>query len=220
MMGLQLVRVVDEGGDSWVRLELSDGLPTPVANALRRAIINEVPTMAVEEVLVIENSSAMPNEILAHRISLIPFVSDIDNYSLPEECTCGSKLGCERCVVRFVLRAAADTDTVTVYSRDISPEKPDIKVAPVSGDFPIITLAPGQRVELELYVRLGKGRKHAKWQSGIATLYEENGRRYLYVESFGFLPARRMVKEAVKIINQQVKELEQKLEEVMKNAEE
>ena len=162
---MPLVKVVEDGGDNWIRLELSDELPTPVANALRRAIINEIPTMAVEEVLVIENSSAMPNEILAHRISLIPFISDIDNYNLPEECTCGSKLGCEKCVVRFVLRAEAGEETVTVYSRDMAPEKPDTKVAPISGDFPIVTLAPGQRVELELYVRLGKGRKHAKWQS-------------------------------------------------------
>ena len=215
---MPLVRVVEDGGDKWVRLEISRDVPTPVANALRRAVINEVPTMAVEEVLVIENSSAMPNEILAHRISLIPFTADIDNYNLPEECTCGSKLGCEKCVVRYVLRAEAGEETITVYSRDMQPENPDTKVAPISGDFPIVTLAPGQRIELELYIRVGKGRKHAKWQSGIATLYEEDNRQYLYVESFGFLPAKRIVKEAVKIVNQKISEFEQQFEEVIKRA--
>ena len=217
---MSVVRVVEEGGEDWVRLELSSSIPNSLANALRRAVINEVPTMAVEEVLIIENSSAMPNEILAHRISLIPFKSDIDNYNLPEECGCGSKLGCEKCVVRYVLRVEAGDDTITVYSRDMVPEDPNTKVAPVSGDFPIVMLAPNQRVELELYIRVGKGRKHAKWQSGVATLYEEDGRKYLYVESFGFLPARRMVKEALKIVKNKIENMERKFEEVFKGAEE
>jgi len=217
---LEGLKIIEDGGDDWIRLEVSNEIPTSLANAIRRAVINEVPTMTVEEVLVIENSSAMPNEILAHRISLIPFVSDIDNYKMPEECTCGSKLGCEKCVVRHVLRVEAKDEIITVYSRDITPEKPDTKVVPISGDFPIVMLAPGQRIELELYVRIGKGRKHSKWQSGIATLYEENGKRYIYVESFGFLPAKRIVKEAVKIIEDKVNELAQKLEEVFRRAEE
>ncbi|GBC69973.1 DNA-directed RNA polymerase subunit alpha [archaeon HR01] len=210
------LKMVESDAES-IRLEL-EGVPTSLGNAIRRAVINEVPCMAVEEVLVIENTSPLPNEILAHRISLIPFISDIDSYNFPEECSCNSRLGCDRCVVRYVLRAEAGETPVTVYSRDLIPEKPNTKVVPVNGDIPIVILPPGERVEMELYVRVGRGMKHAKWQAGLASLYEEDGRQYLYVESFGFLPVKRMLLEAVKIVRRRVAELGERLDEAVANA--
>jgi len=216
MLGVHYqIRIAGEG-DNWLRLELVD-VPLSMGNAIRRFIINEVPTMAVEEVLVIENTSHLTNEVLTHRISLIPFTTDLDNYVLPEKCDCGSKLGCERCSVRFSLRASATKEVLTVYSADLVRESGSERVAPMSGDFQIVKLAPGQSVELELYVRLGKGKKHAKWQSGIATLYEEDGKRILYVESFGHLPPRRMLLEAVKLFEESVTELGGSLEKVVKD---
>ncbi|MEM4280674.1 MAG: DNA-directed RNA polymerase subunit D [Candidatus Caldarchaeum sp.] len=207
------MKIVAETSES-ITIEVSE-IPHHLANAIRRTIIKEVPTMAVEEVLIIENTSNMPNELLAHRLSLIPFITDLDNYRLPEECDCQSKLGCERCVVRFTLRAEASETPITLYSRDITPEKREGVVAPFNGDIPIVSLATGQRVELELYVRLGKGRKHSKWTPGIATLYEENGKKYMYVESYGFLPPRRIVEEAKKIIRVKVAMLEKAFKEVV-----
>ncbi|MDW8084483.1 MAG: DNA-directed RNA polymerase subunit D [Candidatus Caldarchaeum sp.] len=209
------MKIVSEDVES-ITLDVTD-VPQPLVNAIRRMIIREVPTMAVEEVLIIENSSVMTNEVLAHRISLIPFITDLDNFNVAEECNCQSRLGCEKCVVRFVLRAEAVNEPITVYSRDIQPEKHGLVVAPFNGDIPVVALAPGQKIELELYVRLGRGKKHTKWQSGIATLYEENGRRYLYVESFGFLPPRRMVLEAAKIVKTRVHEMAQGLKELMRH---
>ncbi|MEM4297629.1 MAG: DNA-directed RNA polymerase subunit D [Nitrososphaerota archaeon] len=211
------LRIVESSDDQSLRVDVTE-IPLSIANAVRRAVINDVPTMAVEEVLVIENTSPLPNEILAHRISLIPFVSDIDNYNAPEACTCNSMLGCEKCVVRYVLRAEAGDTPLTVYSRDMIPERSGTMVAPVNGDVPIVMLPPGERIELELYVRVGRGGKHAKWQSGLATLYEEDGRRYLYLESFGFLPARRMFREALKIIKWRLEEFGGSLEMVTTNA--
>jgi len=146
------------------------GVPQAVANFVRRSIIREVPTMAVEEGLVIDNSSSMADEMLLHRISLIPFVSDIDHYVAPEDCTCGSSLGCEKCVVRYTLKKEAAEGPVTVYSGDLVPEDPSTRVKPATSKIPIIKLAHGQRLSLELYVRVGSGKKHAKWQSGIATV--------------------------------------------------
>ncbi|MEM2069718.1 MAG: DNA-directed RNA polymerase subunit D [Nitrososphaerota archaeon] len=206
------LNIVEEDEKS-IKVEL-EGLPLAVANTLRRFVINEVPTMAIEEILIIENTSAMPNEVLAHRLSLIPFISDIDRYVAPEECDCGSKLGCEKCVVRYVVRAEAVDEPVTVYSKDIIPEDPSITVKPVSPKIPIVKLAPNQRIEIELYVRVGKGRKHAKWQAAISSLYEkdgEPGKRILFIESIGSLPPRRILKEAVNIFKKKVQELNEKI---------
>ncbi|MEM4573431.1 MAG: DNA-directed RNA polymerase subunit D [Candidatus Caldarchaeum sp.] len=208
------LKIVKEDADS-ITLDVTD-LPQPYANALRRVIMREVPVMAVEEVLIIENSSVMTNEVLSHRISFIPFITDLDNYNVAEECACKSRLGCEKCVVRFVLRAEAITEPVTVYSRDIKPEKHGSIVVPFSGDIPVVALAPGQKVELELYVRLGRGKRHSKWQSGIATLYEEDNKRFLYVESFGFLPPRRMILEAAKTVKTRLLQIDSSLKELMK----
>ncbi|MEM1976749.1 MAG: DNA-directed RNA polymerase subunit D [Nitrososphaerota archaeon] len=210
------VKLLEEDEKS-VKLLLS-GVPLAVANAIRRMAINEVPTMAIEEVLIIENSSSMPNDVLVHRISLIPFTSDIDRYVPPEECGCGKRLGCERCAVRFVLRAEAKDEPITVYSGDIVPEE-ETSVKPVSPRIPIVKLGPGQKIELELYVRVGRGSKHAKWQAAIATLYEpEDGgkdERILYVESIGFLPPKRILVEAAKALEKKVLELESLFQEAI-----
>src|SRR6266567_3426316 len=78
-----------------IRFVLSDVSPA-FANALRRIILAEVPVMAIEDVMILENSSVMYDEILAHRLGLIPITTD-QSYNLPEECTCKSELGCEKC---------------------------------------------------------------------------------------------------------------------------
>jgi DNA-directed RNA polymerase II subunit RPB3 len=60
-----------------------------VANALRRIIISEVPTMAIETVIIAENTSALHDEFLAHRCGLIPLVSvDIDKFKTVQQCDC------------------------------------------------------------------------------------------------------------------------------------
>jgi DNA-directed RNA polymerase subunit D len=138
------------------------GVNVPLVNALRRIMLTEVPTMAIDEVVILENSSILHDEILAHRMGLIPLKTDLDSYNLPEECKCESELGCNLCRSNLTLEAEATDKTTTVYSGDLKSENPDI--TPVSGKIPIVKLAPEQRVNLEAYARLGKGKNHAKWQ--------------------------------------------------------
>ena len=54
------------------------------ANALRRIIIEEVPTMAIEEVEFRKNNSILYDEIIAHRMGLITLKTDLKSYNLPE----------------------------------------------------------------------------------------------------------------------------------------
>ncbi|MEM4243952.1 MAG: DNA-directed RNA polymerase subunit D [Candidatus Bathyarchaeia archaeon] len=133
-----------------------------LVNALRRIALAEVPSMAIDEVVIIENSSILQDEIIAHRLGLTPLKTDLDSYNLPGECECQSEFGCSLCRVTFTLDAEASEGTRTVYSGELVSENPEI--VPVSDKIPIIKLAKGQKLKLEAYARLGKGKNHAKWQ--------------------------------------------------------
>jgi DNA-directed RNA polymerase subunit D len=139
------------------------GVDVPFINALRRTVIAEVPCMAIDEVVIIENSSVLQDEVIAHRLGLIPLKTDLDSYNLPETCECKSEFGCNLCRVSLALDTEAKEGTRTVYSNELVSENPNI--APVSDKIPIIKLAKGQKLRLEAYARLGKGKVHAKWQS-------------------------------------------------------
>jgi len=154
------VRIADKT-DFTARL-IIEGADVPFANSLRRIMLTEVPSMAIDEIVVLENSSILHDEILAHRLGLVPLRTDLDSYNLPEECPCKSEFGCNLCRVTLTLDVEATDSVRTVYSSDLIPSNPDIK--PVSGKIPIVKLAPTQRMRLEAYAQLGKGKDHAKWQ--------------------------------------------------------
>src|SRR5438876_11580657 len=92
-----------------LRFVLSDVSPA-FANALRRIMISEIPVMALDDVMILENNSVMYDEILAHRLGLVP-VTTAGSYNLPEACTCKSQLGCETCRSSLSLQIEASEPT-------------------------------------------------------------------------------------------------------------
>ena len=56
------------------------GLEPPIVNALRRILLSEIPTMAIETVNIYQNTSVMPDEVLAHRLGLIPILADAEDF--------------------------------------------------------------------------------------------------------------------------------------------
>lgn len=162
------VRVVDKT-DFTLGL-IIQGTNVAFLNTLRRIMLTEVPSMAVDEVMVIENSSVLPDEVLAHRLGFIPLKTDLETYNLPEECPCKSELGCNLCRVSLALDVEATESVRTIYSGDLVTENPDIR--PVKDNIPIVKLAPDQKIKLEAYARLGKGKTHAKWQPVSVCTYK------------------------------------------------
>ncbi len=161
------VKILEEK-DNTLRFLLK-GTGHAYANALRRAMMAEVPVMAIEDVIIIENTSVLYDEVIAHRLGLVPIKTDLDAYVLPEECDCKSELGCSKCRASFTLEAEAVDEPVMVYSSALQAEG-DAK--PVSGGIPIVKLAPMQKLKIEAYARLGRGLEHAKWQPTSACAYK------------------------------------------------
>lgn len=183
-----------DGNVMSVRLK---GVPLQYANAIRRICLNGVPVFAVDTVDIIENTSVLADEGLAHRLGLVPLRTDLERYAEPSKCSCGTQEGCSNCRVRFVLDSGDTEQTRTVLSGEIKSEDPDI--VPISADVPIIELAPGQKVKAEAYARLGRGSDHAKWNAAnVATLTDGKGEeKILTVETTGALDPEGLVKAAV-----------------------
>ena len=131
------------------------------ANAIRRCSIEEVPTMAIEEVEIRKNSSVLYDEMLAHRLGLVPLTTDLKSYVLPEKCKCEGE-GCARCRLTMTLKASGPG---TVYASEIKTKDP--KVKPIHPETPIVKLLKGQKIEIEAYASLGRGKEHMKWSPGL-----------------------------------------------------
>jgi DNA-directed RNA polymerase subunit D len=200
------VKTLEDSGSS-VTLQL-EGVDRSYANAVRRFCISEVPSMAIDDVVILENSSVLYDEILAHRLGMVPIKTDLDRYNLPDECDCGNPLGCHKCRVLFVLDAKGKEKVSTVTSGDLVSE--DREVRPVSETIPLVKLAFGQSVKLEAYARLGRGKEHAKWQPctvAVLTDGKTEGTFNLMVESAGGLPARKIVLKAIELLEKKLKEI-------------
>lgn len=149
---------------------LLEGVDAAFANALRRTMMSEVPIMAIEDIFYFDNTSLIPDEVLAHRIGLVPLTTDLEDYLLPEDCDCESELGCPKCRVILTLDVQAEDDTITVYSGEMESEDPNI--VPASKNIPLAKLAPNQAIRFEAYAQLGKGKEHAKWSPVSMCVYQ------------------------------------------------
>jgi len=206
------VNIIEES-NSRIVVRLS-GYPIQYVNALRRIAMVEVPVMALDDIIIYNNSSVMHDEILAHRLGLIPLTTPYKKYNLPDACECKSKLGCPKCRVTIYLDVTADTKSRTVYSGDLVSE--DESVKPVSDSIPIVILAKDQSIKLEAYARLGKGRVHAKWQPttiAVSRYVDASKDEYiLELESVGSLSARNILISAVDILEEKISRLGERLD--------
>ena len=183
-----------------------NNVPRQYINAIRRTSISEVPTLAIDDVVILENSSVMHDEAIAHRLGLIPLLTNLDRFVMPHECDCKSTLGCSKCRVLLVLDSEANEKTKVVMSGELVSE--DELIKPVSKDIPIITLAPGQKLKFEAYARLGIGRDHAKWQPTSAAIVKDGkdeNESILVIETNKALTAEETLMAAIDKINSKIK---------------
>ena len=207
MDGLNSIKILERDNNHIV-IEFDD-IPRQYVNALRRLSISQVPTFAIDDVVILENSSVMHDEAIAHRLGLIPLRTDLERFVMPHLCECKSTLGCSKCRVLLVLDAESQDKTKVITSAELISE--DEAVKPVNNEIPIVSLAPAQKLKFEAYARLGTGKNHAKWQpTSVAVVKDGKGEddSILVIESNGSLTPQAIVLEAAKILGSKINEFD------------
>jgi DNA-directed RNA polymerase II subunit RPB3 len=165
------------------------------ANALRRVMIAEVPTMAFEDLEFLQNTSTLPDEFIAHRIGLCPLVSEqADKFLFRQECDCSG--GCPKCEVVYYISVRNETENPQVVTTDdlilweaeehednphfrtfldaartVKPVRPP--AVPGGDPVPIVIakLGPGQVIQATCKAQKNYGREHAKWSPCCCSSY-------------------------------------------------
>lgn len=164
-------------------------------NSIRRIMISELPKLAVDDVVIYDNTSPLFDEIIAHRLGFIPIPTDLSLLVFKEDCTCKGK-GCPSCTVRYTL---SKEGAGMILSGDLQPEEKSWAIT--ENKIPIVELFNDQRIILEIEAVLGRGRDHAKWQP-----VQSPGYRFIPTISFD--------KKRVKEVQEFIKELPKGLVEL------
>ena len=161
------------------------GIDPTVVNTLRRIMIAEVPTMAIETVIINQNTSIIPDEVLAHRLGLIPILADANDFEEKKENDDFN----EKNSIKFIMKVKCEKNkngkiiNEQIFSRDLILEplgeqknkfydekNKKYKIGLVHDDIYLNKLTPGMEIDLVCYCTKGIGRTHAKW-SPVCTAY-------------------------------------------------
>ena len=158
------------------------GIDASIANAFRRILISEVPTMALEAVYLYTNTSLIQDEVLCHRLGLIPILADPTQFSFKEEA--GGE-GNDQNTVIFKMTADCTRDrNGDVQGAEVKSGQlewvpvgaqgerfeGDGAIRPVHDDILVAKLRPGQSIRLEAHCVKGIGQDHAKF-SPVSTAF-------------------------------------------------
>ena len=178
-----------EETDRVLKLLLKDSDRATV-NAFRRTLITDVPKMAITKVRFelgtvrdsatgehFESTNALPDEVIAHRLAMVPIPTFLDEFVFQDECPNCSALpdderGCPLCQIAYTLSARGTADGRVIKAGDMNvlgDEK--LQVPQQAREIPITKLYAGQYLEFYAFASLGRGRDHAKWQAVVAPTF-------------------------------------------------
>ncbi|MCJ1478448.1 DNA-directed RNA polymerase core subunit rpc40 [Lambiella insularis] len=170
------------------------GIDASIANAFRRILLSEIPTLAAEHVFVHNNTSIVQDEVLSHRLGLVPLTGSTAGLKwLRFDKDRVSKVATDWDTVILLLRIECtknkgakpgEDDPLKLYhnahvyarhlqwtpvgrQKDMFPE-PDGIIRPTNPDILLAKLRPGQAIDLEIHCVMGLGADHAKF-SPVAT---------------------------------------------------
>ena len=148
-------------------------------NTMRRVLVANVPKMAIEDVEFhlgpirdntgkeFESISPLFDEIIAHRLGLIPIPTELSLYNFRDECDCKGE-GCPNCTIMYTLNKKGPC---MVYSGDLEPLG-DAKFRIQEDLIPLVKLGENQALLIYATAELGTSKKHAKWQPTTGVGYK------------------------------------------------
>ncbi|KAI6652577.1 DNA-directed RNA polymerases I and III subunit RPAC1 isoform X1 [Oopsacas minuta] len=165
------------------------GVDASIANAYRRIMLAEVPIMAIEKVYMMNNTSVMPDDVLAHRMGLIPIKADPRLFNFPAYNEKNQLIVDSNSVLEFELSIKCSHNKAASVGATLPEEKyknsnvytRHMKWVPIGDqaqllgevktcqdDILIMKLRPGQEIKMKLHCVKGVGKDHAKF-SPVAT---------------------------------------------------
>ncbi|MFA6804647.1 MAG: DNA-directed RNA polymerase subunit D [Candidatus Methanomethylophilaceae archaeon] len=172
-MDIEVLEMAERNG----KFILKNSSPA-MANALRRTMLSDIPKMAIDKVefhlgpIMVDDKeyeSVTPlfDEIIAHRLGMVPVPTDYELFTFQDECVCGGE-GCPSCTIMYSLNKIGPC---TVLSGDMVPlGNPDLKVK--DENIPIVELTDGQAVLIYATAVMGTAKKHVKWQAAFGVGYK------------------------------------------------
>ncbi|KAH9978985.1 hypothetical protein BGW80DRAFT_1282232 [Lactifluus volemus] len=168
------------------------------ANSLRRVMMADIPTVAIDMVEIVTNTTVLPDEFIAHRFGMIPLVSNNCDEAIrySRDCTCLES--CQNCSIELVLNVACNenrTMDITSNHLDVVARggygwreevddgeeiarrsenfghpvgKNDPSVPPVL----ICKIRKGQELSVRCIAKKGIAKEHAKWSPCSAVSFE------------------------------------------------
>lgn len=188
------VEKVDETEDVLkVKLEDTD---EAVANALRRAMISKVPTLAVKHLEITKNDSGLFDEVLANRVGQVPF-------TIPENMEAEDEIHV----------ALTQEGPGKALAEDMQTD--DEEARPVNPDAELVTLKEDQELEFEAVAVLGHGKEHAKHQGGTVGYEKVDESEYLFrIESTSGYSNEELFNEALEVLKGELEEFKAFTEEI------
>lgn len=171
------------------------------ANSLRRVVMADIPTVAIDLVDIETNTTVLPDEFIAHRLGMVPLNSANCDEAIryTRDCTCLA--GCDMCAIMLQLQATCENNEtldVTSHFLDVIPpntpgtwqEEPgeggdeltkrgESFGKPIGKDEPggpapilICKMRKGQALKLKCVAKKGIAKEHAKWSPCSAVAFE------------------------------------------------
>ncbi|DAC14660.1 MAG TPA: hypothetical protein D7H86_02535 [Candidatus Poseidoniales archaeon] len=181
--------------DGWpknnrIRIHITDANASEV-NSIRRTILSDVPKMAITKVRfeqgiieedgkILESVNVLPDEMLAHRLAMIPIPTYLDEFLFPQDDPNNANKPEEEwgspqseIIYHCSIRGPSDSESVTVYAGDMNVlGETKLQIREEHAKIPLTSLSSGQFLEFYAYASLGRGRDHAKWNPAAAVAFE------------------------------------------------
>ena len=175
--------------------------PVELANAIRRTAMTEIPTMAIDEVDIYENTSSLFDEFIAHRLGMIPLTTNLKTYDINSKSE-----NKKSTILTLEIKGPG-----IFYTKELKSKDPTVK--PVYDTIPIIELSENQAIRLEAKATLGIAKTHAKFQPCLCYYKEKKpDEEYeITIENYGNHKSKAILEEIIKILKNKTEELEKQI---------